>query len=61
MTKGIMDKYLCEIHKRIISTYPNVTLPALTKESIFTYYYSWISSVDDIFKSHMQMLQEIFK
>ena len=60
LTKNIMDKYLNEIHNKIVSAYSNISAQALKNDSIFTYYYSWISSIDDIIPSHKLMLEEIY-
>lgn len=60
MTKSIMDKYLGSIHLKIQSLFPEVTKPALTHDSIFGFYYSWISSINDLYECHKAILSELY-
>jgi hypothetical protein len=60
MTKDIMDDFLKKLRQFVMGTYPWITKSMLTHASIFDYYYSWISSVDDIFASHKLLLDKIY-
>lgn len=59
LTKKIMDMYLVEIHRRIQSSI-GTSKNELDKDNIFTFYYSWINSLDDIFDCHKKILEEIY-
>ncbi len=60
MTKNIMSRYLETIHTKIINNYSDVSAEKLTHDTIFTYYYSYISSLNDMFESHKAILHEIY-
>ena len=60
MTKKIVDMYLENIHEHIRNSYQSITVEKLNHDSIFSYYYTWISDSDDIFDSHMQILNKIY-
>ena len=60
MTKNIMSRYLETIHTKIVNNYSSISAEKLTHETIFTYYYSYISCLDDMFESHKTILQEIY-
>ena len=60
MTKNIMDRYLHSIHSKLQTLFPEIEKESLTCASIFDFYYSWISSYDDIFDCHKIILDEIY-
>lgn len=60
MIKNIMSRYLETIHTKIVNNYSSISAEKLTHETIFTYYYSYISCLDDMFESHKTILQEIY-
>lgn len=60
LTKEIMDKYLISIHKKIKILFPYVKKTELTHNSIFNFYYTWISDKNDIFDCHLAMLKELY-
>ncbi len=60
LTKTIMDRYLSSIHLKIRALFPVVVKSELTHSSIFAFYYSWISQLDDIFDCHRIILDEIY-
>ena len=60
MTKKIVDMYLENIHEHIRNSYQSITVEKLNHDSIFSYYYTWISDSDDIFDSHTQILNKIY-
>ena len=60
MTKELMNKFLNDIHSFIISNYATCTQQALTSQSIFTHYYSWITGLNDIFDAHKSILTQIY-
>ena len=60
LTKAIMDKYLISIHKKIRILFPYVKKTELTHNSIFNFYYTWISDKNDIFDCHLAMLKELY-
>lgn len=60
MTKGILDKYLVELHNYIIGLDTTITKPALNHQTIFTYYYSWMNSLNDMFDAHKMILHKIY-
>lgn len=60
MTKDIMDGFLMRVDQFLKTAYPQTTKPALTHTSIFDYYYSWITSLDNIFESHKELLGKIY-
>lgn len=55
-----MDKYLISIHKKIRILFPYVKKTELTHNSIFNFYYTWISDKNDIFDCHLAMLKELY-
>lgn len=60
MTKEIMDVFLQSLHNYISSTYPTSVKPALTSQSIFSYYYSWITGLNNMFDAHKSILALIY-
>ena len=60
MTKEIMNIFLQDLHSAISSNYPTTTKPPLTSQSIFLYYYSWLTGLNDIFDSHKEILGQIY-
>ena len=60
MTKDIMNEFLMNLHSNVSSTYPTITKPELTSQSIFTYYYSWLTGLNDIFDAHIDILNHIY-
>lgn len=60
MTKEIMNTFLQNLHSAISSNYPTTTKPALTSQSIFSYYYSWLTGLNDMFDSHKSILDQIY-
>lgn len=61
MTKPIMDMYLSDIHTAVETRYGSRSVLKLDHNSIFTYYYSWMTSIDDMFMSHKAILEEIYR
>lgn len=61
MTKPIMDMYLKDIHVEVEIMYGSRTVPKLDHSSIFTYYYTWMTSINDMFVSHKTILDEIYR
>lgn len=59
MTKKITNLYLKRAHEEIICKYPNNN-PPLDTNGIFDFYYSKISSLEDMLDSHVLILNEIF-
>nr|WP_297940050.1 ATP-binding protein [uncultured Lachnoclostridium sp.] len=55
MTKDILDTYLSDIHNILAQQY-NFTEPALTNKTIFDIYFNSISCLDDIFESHINLI-----
>lgn len=60
MTKAIMDKYLRCIHTKALAQFPTIGKPPLTHDSIFGFYYSWISSINDLYECHKAILSELY-
>lgn len=60
MTKEIFDMYLADVHQYIQNSYPSITVEKLDHKSIFFFYYSWISSINDVLDSHIQLLNMIY-
>ena len=61
MTKEIMNKYLKAIHDKIEIGFPQVAgISPLNKDTIFSVYFSQISTVDDLLDCHKSMLDEIY-
>ena len=58
---GQMDMYLKDIHESVETMYGSCLVPKLDHRSIFVYYYSWMSNIDDMFLSHKLMLDEIYQ
>ena len=44
-----MNIFLQNLHSFISSNYPMIAKPALTSQSIFSFYYSWLTGLNDIF------------
>lgn len=61
LTKTIMDEYLYSIHCKIRTLFPSVFSERLTHSSIFPFYYSWVSSANDIFDCHRKILDEVYQ
>ena len=61
MTKPIKDMYLKDIHESVETMYGSCLVPKLDHRSIFVYYYSWMSNIDDMFLSHKLMLDKIYQ
>lgn len=60
MTKQILNKYLEKIHNEVVTHYEGITIPKLTSQSIFPFYFSWVNCKNDIFDSHIEMLDRIY-
>lgn len=59
MTKQILNMYLKDIHRKIIHLY-EVSNIELTDESIMEFYYNSISCYDEIFESHVNILEKLY-
>lgn len=60
MTKDIMNIFLQNLHSFISSNYPMIAKPALTSQSIFSFYYSWLTGLNDMFDAHKLLLAQIY-
>lgn len=60
MTKDIMNIFLQNIHAFVLSNFPRVAKPALTSQNIFSFYYSWLTDLDDMFDAHKSLLTQIY-
>lgn len=60
MTKDIMNIFLQNLHTFISSNYPMIAKPALTSQSIFSFYYSWLTGLNDMFDAHKLLLAQIY-
>lgn len=60
LTKDIMNIFLRDLHAYVATNYPSITKPVLTSQSIFQYYYSWMTGLTDIFDAHMEILNQIY-
>lgn len=59
MTKPILDMYLSELHNKILNIY-GTTKIALKNDTIMEFYYDSISSINDIFESHKELLALLY-
>lgn len=60
MTKELMNEFLGNIHNFVLANYAPCTHQALTCQSLFSYYYSWITGLNDIFEAHKLILTQIY-
>lgn len=58
MTKPILEMYLGELHEKMIANY-STTKQVLKRDTIMDFYYNNISTIDDIFENHKQLLELI--
>ena len=55
MTKPILDMYLAELHGRIVAIY-GTSLSTLKNDTLLDFYYNNISTIDDIYECHKELL-----
>lgn len=55
MTKPILDMYLAELHGRIVAIY-GTSLSALKNDTLLEFYYNNISTIDDMYECHKELL-----
>ena len=55
MTKPILDMYLPELHQRIGATY-GTSLSALKNDTLLEFYDNNISTIDDMYECHKELL-----
>ena len=60
MTKELMKTFLLDVHNYISTNYSTITVPTLDCQNIFTFYYSWISGLNDLFDAHKDLLDQIY-
>lgn len=59
MTKPILDMYLSELHGRIATIY-GTSLNALKNDTLLDFYYNNISTIDDIYECHKELLELLY-
>lgn len=59
MTKPILEMYLGELHSKINHIYSTSKI-ALKRETIMEHYYNSITSIEDIFECHKELLELLF-
>ena len=59
MTKPILDMYLAELHGRIVAIY-GTSLSALKNDTLLEFYYNNISTIDDIYECHKELLELLY-
>lgn len=59
MTKPILDMYLAELHGRIVAIY-GTSLSALKNDTLLEFYYNTISTIDDIYECHKELLELLY-
>lgn len=60
MTKVILNEYLKDLHNSLIEEQYTIHNEALSNSTIMNFYYDSISSIDDIYENHIELLELLY-
>jgi hypothetical protein len=59
MTKNILNEFLTSIHQKVESIFSDIQSDVLVNNTLITFYFVSVRSVDDIYEYHKELILKL--
>ena len=59
MTKNILNEFLTSIHQKVESIFSDIQSDVLVNNTLITFYFGSMRSVDDIYEYHKELILKL--